>query len=69
MTEQNEMCSICREPMAIPTAKISSCGHIYHRSCLEKWIKIKNNCPMCRCEFHSFKVGEETIEVGKKKIF
>ena len=24
------------------------CGHFYHSNCLEKWIRIKNNCPLCR---------------------
>jgi response regulator of citrate/malate metabolism len=32
------------------------CGHIYHRKCIDKWIKQKwaekkePDCPMCRCK-------------------
>jgi len=24
------------------------CGHFFHSSCLEKWINVENNCPLCR---------------------
>jgi len=24
------------------------CGHFFHSSCLEKWIEVENNCPLCR---------------------
>ena len=24
------------------------CGHQFHSECIIKWLKIKNNCPICR---------------------
>lgn len=26
------------------------CGHLFHTECLEKWMKMKNECPYCRRE-------------------
>jgi E3 ubiquitin-protein ligase RNF115/126 len=25
-----------------------TCGHIYHRECLDNWRRAKNTCPVCR---------------------
>jgi len=32
---------------ANPTETLS-CGHQFHQSCLETWLRTKNNCPICR---------------------
>ena len=26
------------------------CGHEYHAECLEKWLIVKNLCPICKSE-------------------
>lgn len=42
----NEACSICLEN---PNECIQlKCGHVFHKSCITKWLKVKNNCPNCR---------------------
>ena len=28
----------------------SDCGHEYHAECLEKWLIVKNLCPICKSE-------------------
>nr|GEY40982.1 probable E3 ubiquitin-protein ligase XERICO [Tanacetum cinerariifolium] len=43
-------CSVCLIEFK-PEAKINhlSCGHIFHRCCLEKWLNYWNvTCPLCR---------------------
>lgn len=25
------------------------CGHVFHKKCINKWIRVNRNCPMCRC--------------------
>ncbi|XP_061341834.1 E3 ubiquitin-protein ligase SIS3-like [Gastrolobium bilobum] len=42
-------CSIClveigsRETIGLP------CSHMFHRDCIAKWLKIRDTCPLCRC--------------------
>ncbi|KAL8239321.1 hypothetical protein R6Q59_015888 [Mikania micrantha] len=43
-------CSVCLVEFK-PDAEINqlSCGHVFHKSCLEKWLKLWNvTCPLCR---------------------
>jgi len=42
-------CTICSE-LLLPSDLISStpCGHIFHVSCLNRWISCNNTCPQCR---------------------
>lgn len=43
-------CSVCLIEFK-PDAEINhlSCGHVFHKSCLEKWLKYWNTtCPLCR---------------------
>lgn len=54
----NHKCSICltsiknsldsfdnNEPV-----QLSECKHCYHYSCIQEWISIRQNCPLCRHE-------------------
>ena len=39
-------CCICYEE--IVEGKMLSCGHIYHKECIDEWFKEKRICPYCR---------------------
>lgn len=41
-------CSICIEHILESDKMNTSCNHIFHKECLEKWLKINNQCPYCR---------------------
>lgn len=46
-------CAICLEGIRfaeLDTGKIANikCKHLFHASCLDKWLKQKSTCPMCR---------------------
>eukprot|EP00970_Alexandrium_tamarense_P015246 scaffold4900_cov193-Alexandrium_tamarense.AAC.23 len=28
---------------------LAPCDHIFHRQCLEQWMEVKMECPICRC--------------------
>jgi hypothetical protein len=40
-------CCICLEKMQSSVSRIS-CGHAYHKCCIEKWLAKSNTCPYCR---------------------
>lgn len=44
---KNEECSICLEEL-ISDITILVCSHRFHKKCINSWIKIKPNCPICR---------------------
>ena len=50
-------CSICFESLIdIPNNAASiGCGHMYHTSCLNKWLSINNLCPICRSKVRNIR--------------
>jgi hypothetical protein len=56
--EQNNTCAICLESFqAGETVSTMCCGHIFHSEELERWLKLKAVCPVCKC---SIKKEEQT---------
>ncbi|XP_059282618.1 probable E3 ubiquitin-protein ligase XERICO [Lycium barbarum] len=54
-------CSVCLTDFE-PDAEINhlSCGHVFHKLCLEKWLKYWNvTCPLCRNYMMMSQEGEE----------
>jgi len=41
-------CSICMNSDTDIHFVRTSCGHHYHKKCIEQWTKIQSNCPNCR---------------------
>ena len=41
-------CCICYE--GVVEGKMLSCGHIYHKECIDEWFKEKKICPYCRAQ-------------------
>lgn len=55
-------CSVCLTDFE-PDAEINhlSCGHVFHKHCLEKWLKYWNvTCPLCRNYMMSQEGEEDT---------
>lgn len=48
--EKGTSCSICLEDFDSTAVAIEICSHIFHESCLQKWIDIKPSCPICRTD-------------------
>lgn len=46
LAEGDQTCIICREEMT--SAKVLSCGHMFHSRCLQSWLKRQLSCPTCR---------------------
>jgi hypothetical protein len=47
-----ECCNICCEDYIKGQYKriLPDCNHIFHKKCVDKWLKTKSNCPICRNE-------------------
>ena len=43
----NKFCAICHASNT-DIFDTLECGHEFHVTCLNKWLKLKNTCPMCR---------------------
>lgn len=43
----NKFCAICHASNTEPFETLH-CNHEFHSSCLNRWIRINNTCPMCR---------------------
>lgn len=41
-----EKCSICFENMT--EGKVTACNHVFHGSCLRRWLETSMECPLCR---------------------
>ena len=65
-------CSICINTIKLDkydkNIVILNCGHVYHKKCLNKWVKKqiqsinKPNCPMCRADICD--IQESKLYVG-----
>lgn len=51
-TQNFNICSICLEEMKYnDICMIISCSHIFHKECLELWMRKKTICPLCDYQF------------------
>ena len=46
--DDNDICSICLEKLKDNKCVVLSCEHIYHKVCIQKWLKKNDSCPICR---------------------
>ncbi|KAM7277903.1 hypothetical protein ACFE04_005037 [Oxalis oulophora] len=66
VTEKGKECAICLEEFAIGgEAKEISCKHLFHSSCLEKWLEIHGSCPVCRFEVPAAYYAERCCQCGR----
>ncbi len=45
-------CSICLDPSTSVDLTLNICKHSFHCSCILKWMKTNNTCPLCRELIH-----------------
>jgi len=41
-------CPICYEEVTKGTSTTTRCKHVFHQTCLQRWMEEKPTCPMCR---------------------
>jgi hypothetical protein len=73
----DDICTICLEQLNndTPVSKIRSCGHMFHKDCLEMNMKsegsdeeTQHRCPLCRKEFDAANVFHLKSEKTKPVI-
>ncbi|XP_037428362.1 transcriptional repressor NF-X1-like [Triticum dicoccoides] len=45
-------CPVCLEPLSVGGGDMKAahvCGHVFHSRCIERWLRHRNSCPVCRC--------------------
>jgi len=48
----NEICPICQDTMESNYVK-TNCNHYFHRDCIQDWLNVKIECPLCKNNFES----------------
>lgn len=56
--KEEQECIICLCQMKHKSVKFMRCGHVYHMTCINKWLKVKGNCPTCRLQIIETKENE-----------
>ena len=51
--EEIDKCPICFDNLS-NDIKILNCGHTFHKSCIDYWVKINPTCPYCRKYINNF---------------
>lgn len=47
-------CVVCIEDIKeFDIIFLTKCNHIYHKSCIMKWLENNKTCPTCRCDINS----------------
>ena len=53
---------LCEYAPGEPLARLPACGHLFHRACVERWLRTSRECPKCRAAVVS--VGEKEGDAG-----
>nr|CAD7425156.1 unnamed protein product [Timema monikensis] len=55
----HDVCAICY--MEMKSARVTPCGHLFHATCLKKWLYVQDRCPLCATKVTTVK-SEEAAE-------
>mmetsp|Transcript_19251 Transcript_19251/g.19386 ORF Transcript_19251/g.19386 Transcript_19251/m.19386 type:complete len:360 (+) Transcript_19251:104-1183(+) len=48
-SEQDATCPICLSEMSVgQEARLLACKHIFHKQCVDEWLRVNASCPTCR---------------------
>ncbi|XP_035795288.1 RING-H2 finger protein ATL30-like [Anopheles albimanus] len=42
------ICTVCYEPCRFAPTVATVCGHLYHETCVARWLETHATCPQCR---------------------
>lgn len=65
---EKELCSVCMEPFALREVLLTSCCHLFHRSCLQSFENFQKandralQCPICRKEAYEKRLTRQAAK-------
>lgn len=46
---KKDTCSVCLAPFMVgQEVACMNCNHLHHKKCLQQWLNVRQNCPLCR---------------------
>jgi hypothetical protein len=39
------------------TIMVGTCSHVYHQSCIHRWLQVANTCPLCNRVWETQSIG------------
>ena len=51
-------CAECKYPGENCPPVVGECGHIFHKHCIEMWLKNHDSCPFCRKKWKEVELME-----------
>lgn len=64
--ECKKECHLCSEMYSCKEKKILYCKHSFHKSCIDKWLKTNDTCPLCREKHIERKQINECNEINEE---
>lgn len=57
-------CVVCMSDLALEASDAVQlpCGHCFHHSCIESWLKLRSTCPTCRFQFRKAFSGSYAVK-------
>jgi len=52
----------------LATCALPACGHVFHRHCIGRWLRLKNTCPMCRAALPTVPKLSELVDLGTDEL-
>uniref|UniRef100_A0A0A0LY13 RING-type domain-containing protein n=1 Tax=Cucumis sativus TaxID=3659 RepID=A0A0A0LY13_CUCSA len=46
--EQEYAICLCEIEEGEKCRKMKTCGHVFHKDCIDRWFKVDDHCPICR---------------------
>jgi len=68
LTEE-ERCSVCLDEYEKQQmcTRLPKCSHVYHKECIEGWLKTANTCPVCREVVEGVSRPERTATLSARR--
>lgn len=64
LASHNDVCAICYQSMnETGSVRVTRCRHLFHGSCLRKWLYVQEKCPMCSAPINLI-LAEETTKTS-----